>query len=246
MQVVLFDGTSADKLRRKMSMPASNRGRAVSVASAQLRPTHVKAVGEGLDVLRDGKSEHGIIYSICGAGGLISPSKYPDACISFSLTQDDKQRGLQQGDHVMFTVGRNKKSGRKYASKVSLQLRAKSDEKNANTCSPMKEKDFFSESSTRWVPRRRAATMSEAVPVVRRRAFSIGAPPLTTPRRRLSTSKDVNEMPAAYRQAIGPDGTKGFAKGRGKEHLEVRKQKISHDQGILSTLSENPHYALAN
>ena len=217
-----------------------------------MRPTHVEAVGEGLDGLREGKTEHGVIYSIRGAGGLINPSKYPDACISFRLIPADNEQGLQQGDHVTFTVGRNKKSGRKYASKVLLEFRPGNDEstgaKKPDSNPQAKEKDYFSGSSTRWVSRRRAATVGGTPPDVRRRAVSVGAPPTPAlPRRRHIPSHEAQESHALpYKQAIGPDGTKGFAKGRGKDHLETRKREISCDQGILPTPPEQPQYAVAN
>lgn len=121
LQVVLLDGTTSEKLRQKMFPPTMvDRKRAVSVADSPLRPMHVEAVGEGLDGLTEGKIEKGTIYSIRGAGGLINPTKYPTACISFRLIPADNADGLQQGDSITFMVGKNKKSGRKYASRVTL------------------------------------------------------------------------------------------------------------------------------
>lgn len=246
MQVVLFDGTTAEKLKRKM-FPTVDRRRAKSAAAIPIRRSHVEAVGEGLGDLREGKVEYGVIYSIRGAGGLINPTKYPDACISFRLIPADNEQGLKQGDHVTFTVGRNKKSGRKYASKVVLELRppnATAGNTDLESRASQQEKDYFSGSSTRWMSRRRAATIGGSPPDVRSRAVSVGSPP-QPPRRRLSIGKSPNMSPstsvASYKQALGPDGTRGFSKGRGQENMGGFRRRVSFSDEIHSSPPPPPN-----
>ncbi|KAJ8509339.1 hypothetical protein ON010_g18777 [Phytophthora cinnamomi] len=176
MQVVLFDGTNCDKLKQKM-FPVELGGdrRRAKSASALTRPVHVESVGEGLDDLREGKVNTGTVYSIRGAGGLITPTRQDSACISFRLIPDeDGNVDIRQGDYVSFTVGKNKKSGRKYASKVKLEFRPPASltgDANNNggmgglsglgggSSSGNGQKDYFAPSPSRWESRSRAATV---------------------------------------------------------------------------------------
>ncbi|CAI5741652.1 unnamed protein product [Peronospora destructor] len=244
MQVVLFDGTNCDKLKQKM-FPVELGGdrRRAKSASAVTRPVHVESVGEGLDDLREGKVNTGTVYSIRGAGGLITPTRQDSACISFRLIPDeDGNVDIRQGDYVSFTVGKNKKSGRKYASKVKLEFRPPSnltgDANNGSGLSGLAalsggsssgngQKDYFAPSSSRWESRSRAATVG-APPqpaAFRTRSSSSGTRPklnLLSPRmaqspvhnntvggNMLAPSPSIGPT-QLYRQAIGPDGTRGF------------------------------------
>lgn len=247
MQVVLFDGTNCDKLKQKMfpvEMGGGGDRRRAKSASAISRPVHVEAVGEGLDDLREGKVSTGVVYSIRGAGGLITPTRQDSACISFRLIPDeDGNVDIRQGDYVSFTVGKNKKSGRKYASKVKLEFRPPSslttDFGNAHgggnsSSSGSGQKDYFAPSPSRWESRSRAATVGAPPPAAafRGRSSSSGTRPklnLSSPR--LSQSPPTIATPNGhsssglvpppglplngnsnplYRQALGPDGTRGF------------------------------------
>ncbi|CAH0473623.1 unnamed protein product [Peronospora belbahrii] len=250
MQVVLFDGTNCDKLKQKM-FPVELGGdrRRAKSASAITRPVHVESVGEGLDDLREGKVNTGTVYSIRGAGGLITPTRQDSACISFRLIPDeDGNIDIRQGDYVSFTVGKNKKSGRKYASKVKLEFRPPSDltgDANnggglsglAGSSSGNGQKDYFAPSPSRWESRSRAATVG-APPqpaAFRTRSSSSGTRSklnLSSPRMAQSTVHNsnvggvggsalapppgmgVNGSTQLYRQAIGPDGTRGFGSRR--------------------------------
>ncbi|KAL8004927.1 putative la-type HTH domain, nucleotide-binding alpha-beta plait domain superfamily [Plasmopara halstedii] len=225
MQVVLFDGTNCDKLKQKM-FPVELGGdrRRAKSASAITRPVHVESVGEGLDDLREGKVNTGTVYSIRGAGGLITPARQDSACISFRLIPDeDGNVDIRQGDYVSFTVGKNKKSGRKYASKVKLEFRPP-----ANLTVEM-DKDYFSPSPSRWESRSRAATVgapSQPTGFRTRSSSSNTRPKLSLSSPRMSQSPvqntlggnllvpppgiAVNGSTQIYRQAIGPDGTRGF------------------------------------
>ncbi|KAL3669870.1 hypothetical protein V7S43_005247 [Phytophthora oleae] len=247
MQVVLFDGTNCDKLKQKM-FPVELGGdrRRAKSASALTRPVHVESVGEGLDDLREGKVNTGTVYSIRGAGGLITPTRQDSACISFRLIPDeDGNVDIRQGDYVSFTVGKNKKSGRKYASKVKLEFRPPAnltgDANNVGGLSGLAamsggsssgngQKDYFSPSPSRWESRSRAATVG-APPqpaAFRTRSSSSGTRPklnLSSPRMAQSPVHNnsiggnvlapppgmgMNGSTQMYRQAIGPDGTRGF------------------------------------
>ncbi|KAF1784780.1 protein of unknown function DUF4200 [Phytophthora cactorum] len=248
MQVVLFDGTNCDKLKQKM-FPVELGGdrRRAKSASAVTRPVHVESVGEGLDDLREGKVNTGTVYSIRGAGGLITPTRQDSACISFRLIPDeDGNVDIRQGDYVSFTVGKNKKSGRKYASKVKLEFRPPAnltaEANNAGGLSGLAamsgggsssgngQKDYFSPSPSRWESRSRAATVG-APPqpaAFRARSSSSGTRPklnLSSPRMAQSPVHNnslagnmlvpppgmgINGSNQMYRQAIGPDGTRGF------------------------------------
>ncbi|RLN45940.1 hypothetical protein BBJ28_00009258 [Nothophytophthora sp. Chile5] len=249
MQVVLFDGTNCDKLKQKMfpvELGGGDRRRAKS-ASALTRPVHVEAVGEGLDDLREGKVNTGTVYSIRGAGGLITPTRQDSACISFRLIPDeDGNVDIKQGDYVSFTVGKNKKSGRKYASKVKLEFRPPANLTGDSTSGLAAlsggsagagngQKDYFAASPSRWESRSRAATVGAPPPpgAFRARSSSSGMRPklnLSSPRMAQSpvnysnASLGGSSMLAPppgmaglngssnplYRQAIGPDGTRGF------------------------------------
>ncbi|RMX65316.1 hypothetical protein DD238_004617 [Peronospora effusa] len=244
MQVVLFDGTNCDKLKQKM-FPVELGGdrRRAKSASAVTRPVHVESVGEGLDDLREGKVNTGTVYSIRGAGGLITPTRQDSACISFRLIPDeDGNVDIRQGDYVSFTVGKNKKSGRKYASKVKLEFRPPSnltgDASNGGGLSGLAalsggsssgngQKDYFAPSPSRWESRSRAATVgAPAQPAAfRTRSSSSGTRPklnLSSPRMAQSpihnntVGGNMLAPPPGigptqlYRQAIGPDGTRGF------------------------------------
>jgi hypothetical protein len=247
MQVVLFDGTNVDKLKQKMfpfdaigsgtngSGSAIDRRRAKSTSAVGgTRPVHVEAVGEGLEDLKEGKINTGTVFSIRGAGGLITPTRHDTACISFRLVPDeDGTLDIRQGDYVSFTVGKNKKSGRKYASKVKLEFRPPSSLTGASTNSSTTslaspEKDYFaSSSSNRWEARSRASTIGAPPPpqpsMFRGRAGSTG----TRPKLNLSSSchNSMSSPPGSngaasnsgtlYRQALGPDGTRGFGTRRG-------------------------------
>ncbi|CAI5741668.1 unnamed protein product [Peronospora destructor] len=241
MQVVLFDGTNCDKLKQKM-FPVELGGdrRRAKSASAVTRPVHVESVGEGLDDLREGKVNTGTVYSIRGAGGLITPTRQDSACISFRLIPDeDGNVDIRQGDYVSFTVGKNKKSGRKYASKVKLEFRPPSnltgDTNNGSGLAALSggsssgngQKDYFAPSPSRWESRSRAATVG-APPqpaAFRTRSSSSGTRPklnLLSPRMAQSpvhnntVGGNMLAPPPSigptqlYRQAIGPDGTRGF------------------------------------
>ncbi|KAE9208218.1 hypothetical protein PF004_g16825 [Phytophthora fragariae] len=247
MQVVLFDGTNCDKLKQKM-FPVELGGdrRRAKSASALTRPVHVESVGEGLDDLREGKVNTGTVYSIRGAGGLITPTRQDSACISFRLIPDeDGNVDIRQGDYVSFTVGKNKKSGRKYASKVKLEFRPPAnltgDANNGGmsglaalsggSSSGNGQKDYFAPSPSRWESRSRAATVG-APPqpaAFRARSSSSGTRPklnLSSPRMAQSPVHNSNNLGSnalapppgmglngsnqLYRQAIGPDGTRGF------------------------------------
>jgi len=225
MQVVLFDGTSVDKLKQLMfPVDIVDRRRAKST-SAVPRPVHVDAVGEGLDHLKEGRVSTGTVYSIRGAGGLITPTRLESACISFRLIPDeDGNMDIRQGDYVSFTVGKNKKSGRKYASKVKLEFRPPvsltgASQPNASAEADV-EKDYFASSPNRWEGRNRASTIG-APPaplpsLFRARAGSSG----NRPKLNLSSSPGSSSPPgsssasAGYRQALGPDGTRGFGARR--------------------------------
>ncbi|CAI5734989.1 unnamed protein product [Hyaloperonospora brassicae] len=248
MQVVLFDGTNCDKLKQKM-FPVELGGdrRRAKSASAVTRPVHVESVGEGLDDLREGKVNTGTVYSIRGAGGLITPTRQDSACISFRLIPDeDGNVDIRQGDYVSFTVGKNKKSGRKYASKVKLEFRPPAnltgDANNGgglsgtpavsgSSSSGNGQKDYFAPSPSRWESRSRAATVG-APPqpaAFRARSSSSGTRSklnLASPRMAQSPvhgnnvggnvsvppppGMGLNGSTQLYRQAIGPDGTRGF------------------------------------
>jgi hypothetical protein len=257
MQVVLFDGTNCDKLKQKMfpvemggagsSTGGGDRRRAKSASAISRPPVHVEAVGEGLDDLREGKVSTGVVYSIRGAGGLITPTRQDSACISFRLIPDeDGNVDIRQGDYVSFTVGKNKKSGRKYASKVKLEFRppasltssgdahgGASGSSSSASGGSAPQKDYFSPSPSRWESRSRAATVGGPAPQpYRARSSSSGTRPklnLSSPR--LSQSPPSIATPGAaagllgappglpltgsnnnplYRQALGPDGTRGF------------------------------------
>lgn len=257
MQVVLFDGTSCEKLKQKM-FPVELGGdrRRAKSASAVTRPVHVEAVGEGLDDLREGKVNTGTVYSIRGAGGLITPTRQDSACISFRLIPDeDGNIDIKQGDYVSFTVGKNKKSGRKYASKVKLEFRpptsltAMDANNNASGSNGGGQKDYFAPSPSRWESgRNRAATVTGAAPAqpaFRSRSSSSGTRPklnLSSPRLSSSPPNNNFSMAAAgslssalagssnplYRQALGPDGTRGFGFRRtGEIELVPSTRKLS-------------------
>ncbi|KAF1318550.1 La-related protein 6-like, partial [Globisporangium splendens] len=256
MQVVLFDGTNCDKLKQKM-FPVEmggERRRAKSASHAVARPVHVEQVGEGLEDLREGKVNTGIVYSIRGAGGLITPTRQDSACISFRLIPDeDGNIDIRQGDYVSFTVGKNKKSGRKYASKVKLEFRppasltgaadtavASSGSSNSNG-----QKDYFSPSQSRWEGgRNRAATVGAQPPQqFRSRSSSTGTRPklnLSSPRMGSSPPNAsslnlavgppglvMNGSNPLYRQALGPDGTRGFGFRRTGEPEMISERKFS-------------------
>lgn len=227
MQVTLYDGTTADKIKGSTPRvcsptisPLMERRRAHTIAVNPSRPTHVDAVGEGLSELQDGKPDTGVIFSIRGQGGLITPTKFPDTSISFRLIPTDNEDGLQEGDQITFTVGTNKKSGRKYASRIRLIQRP-------STSSTASTKDYFAPSSAdSWISRRRALTMGGTPP--RARANTIGTPlptPLRRPRGASFGGPDAVIQPR--RQAKGPDGTNGFASGRGKKTVETRLRTLS-------------------
>lgn len=254
MQVVLFDGTNCDKLKQKM-FPVEmggDRRRAKSASHAVARPVHVEQVGEGLEDLREGKVNTGIVYSIRGAGGLITPTRQDSACISFRLIPDeDGNIDIRQGDYVSFTVGKNKKSGRKYASKVKLEFRppasltGASDASSASSSSG--QKDYFAPSTSRWEGgRNRAATVGAQPPQqFRSRSSSTG----TRPKLNLSSPRMSSSPPSAptalsalaagppglvmnganplYRQALGPDGTRGFGFRRTGEPEMFSDRKLS-------------------
>lgn len=246
MQVVLFDGTNCDKLKQKM-FPVELGGdrRRAKSASAVTRPVHVESVGEGLDDLREGKVNTGTVYSIRGAGGLITPTRQDSACISFRLIPDeDGNVDIRQGDYVSFTVGKNKKSGRKYASKVKLEFRPPASltgepaagglsglaALSGGSSSGNGQKDYFAPSPSRWESRSRAATVgAPPAPAFRARSSSSGTRPklnLSSPRMAQSPVHNnsigggnplapppgmgLNGSNQLYRQAIGPDGTRGF------------------------------------
>lgn len=255
MQVVLFDGTNCDKLKQKM-FPVEmggDRRRAKSASHAVARPVHVEQVGEGLEDLREGKVNTGIVYSIRGAGGLITPTRQDSACISFRLIPDeDGNIDIRQGDYVSFTVGKNKKSGRKYASKVKLEFRppasltgAADASGNSSSSSNSGQKDYFSPSQTRWEGgRNRAATVGAQPPQqFRSRSSSTGTrPKLTLSSPRMSSSPPntssinmaagppglvMNGSNPLYRQALGPDGTRGFGFRRTGEPEMFSERKFS-------------------
>lgn len=209
MQVVLFDGTNCDKLKQKMFPFDGDRRRAKSASCVQ-RPIHVDAVGEGLDGLREGKVNTGTVFSIRGAGGLITPTRQETACISFRLVPDeDGNFDIREGDYVSFTVGKNKKSGRKYASKVKLEFRPPAS----------LTRDFSSSSnSSRWDGRSRASTLGSSNTSDSNGSRSRSSSSSVRPK--VSTSASNSRVPISppnssthaptYRQAQGPDGTKGF------------------------------------
>lgn len=259
MQVVLFDGTNCDKLKQKM-FPVEmggDRRRAKSASHAVARPVHVEQVGEGLEDLREGKVNTGIVYSIRGAGGLITPTRQDSACISFRLIPDDDGNiDIRQGDYVSFTVGKNKKSGRKYASKVKLEFRPPASltgaadansgaSSNSSNSSNSGQKDYFSPSQTRWEGgRNRAATVGAQPPQqFRSRSSSTGTRPklnLSSPRMSSSPpNTSLTNMAAGppglvlngsnplYRQALGPDGTRGFGFRRTGEPEVFTERKFS-------------------
>lgn len=215
MQVVLFDGTNCDKLKQKM-FPVEMGGdrRRARSTSAVSRPVHVDAVGEGLDGLQEGRVSTGTVYSIRGAGGLINPTRLENAAISFRLVPDeDGNMDIRPGDYVSFTVGKNKKSGRKYASKVRLEFRPPS----SSSASPTPT-EFRAPSPGRWESRNRSSTVgtpSSQPNLFRSRSSSNGSRPklaLSSPRVSSAQAGDVATL--SYRQASGPDGTRGFAARR--------------------------------
>ncbi|DBA02809.1 TPA: hypothetical protein N0F65_006599 [Lagenidium giganteum] len=224
MQVVLFDGTNCDKLKQKMfpvEMGGGGDRRRAKSTSAVTRPVHVDAVGEGLEDLREGKVSTGTVYSIRGAGGLITPTRQDQACISFRLIPDeDGNIDVRQGDYVSFTVGKNKKSGRKYASKVKLEFRPPASLTSDFNAPPTSNRDR--ESPNRWEGRNRASTIGAPLQqptIFRSRSSSSG----TRPRLNLSSPRTSQSPPSSgslsggllgsspsYRQAVGPDGSRGF------------------------------------
>jgi RNA recognition motif-containing protein len=247
LQVVLFDGTNSDKLKNKM-FPVdmtTDRRRAKSTSAVTSRPVHVDSVGEGLEDLKEGKVSTGTVYSIRGAGGLITPTRLDTACISFRLIPDeDGSMDIRAGDYVSFTVGKNKKSGRKYASKVKLEFRPPSSltadaaAAAASSSSSSQPKDYFAGSSSRWEGRNRSATVGAQPPggqpvTFRGRSGSNGGtrPKLALSSPRLSASPPAHTFSSMglstgatpttpsngsqqYRQALGPDGTRGFGARR--------------------------------
>lgn len=239
LQVVLFDGTNCERLKQRMFPDVGGSGggdrRRAKSASAITRPVHVEQVGEGLDDLREGKVSTGTVYSIRGAGGLITPTRHDSACISFRLIPDeDGNIDIRQGDYVSFTVGKNKKSGRKYASKVKLEFRP--PQNIASDLSVMaNNRDRDRDSSNRWEGRGRASTVGTplAQPTIfRSRSSSSGSRPrlnLSSPRTSTSPPSSTNSMAAGllgnnsphYRQAVGPDGSRGFGARRGANGAEV-------------------------
>ncbi|TYZ64611.1 hypothetical protein PybrP1_008247 [[Pythium] brassicae (nom. inval.)] len=269
MQVVLFDGTNCDKLKQKMfpvELFNTDRRRAKSASHAMARPVHVEQVGEGLEDLREGKVNTGIVYSIRGAGGLITPTRQDSACISFRLIPDeDGNIDIRQGDYVSFTVGKNKKSGRKYASKVKLEFRPPASLTGASEASSAggssagagssstsnsgsgAQKEYFSPSPSRWEGssgRNRAATVgAPPPPQFRGRSSSSGTRPklnLSSPRMSSSPPTHstlgvaggppglaVNGSNPLYRQALGPDGTRGFSSRRTGEPEMCAERKFS-------------------
>ncbi|KAF0719268.1 Aste57867_1154 [Aphanomyces stellatus] len=246
MQVVLFDGTTTDKLKQKMFPVEMDRRRAKSASAVfhsksslssltnpngggggggAAAPVHVEAVGEGLADLSEGKVSTGIVYSIRGAGGLITPSRQDGSSISFRLVPDDDgQMDIRQGDYVSFTVGKNKKSGRKYASKVKLEFRPPTitpmnvaPTHNVWGGSPSAERE---RSSGRYEPPQTRNRASTTVDMSRGRSISIGQPrprlPLKSPDApSLSAlAAQSHESSNSFRQASGPDGTRGFGERR--------------------------------
>lgn len=159
----------------------------------------------------------GTVYSIRGAGGLITPTRQDSACISFRLIPDeDGNVDIRQGDYVSFTVGKNKKSGRKYASKVKLEFRPPAnltgDASNGGgmgglaglsggSSSGNGQKDYFAPSPSRWESRSRAATVG-APPqpgAFRARSSSSGTRPklnLSSPRMAQSPVHNTNNLGA--------------------------------------------------
>lgn len=263
MQVVLFDGTNCDKLKQKMfpvELFTNDRRRAKSASHAIARPVHVEQVGEGLEDLREGKVNTGIVFSIRGAGGLITPTRQDSACISFRLIPDDDGNlDIRQGDYVSFTVGKNKKSGRKYASKVKLEFRppasltGASDASSSVGTSSSAQKEYFAPSPSRWegsssAGRNRAATVgAPPPPQFRGRSSSSGTRPklnLSSPRMSSSPPTPnhnngslsgaggppglvVNGSNPLYKQALGPDGTRGFSFRRTGEPEMIAERKFT-------------------
>ncbi|OQS00557.1 hypothetical protein ACHHYP_03386 [Achlya hypogyna] len=221
MQVVLFDGTTTDKLKQRMFPVEVDRRRAKSAAAAfqtsggsnsassspragnKAAPIHVESVGEGLNDLSEGKVSTGVVYSIRGAGGLITPARQDGSSISFRLVPDeDGTIDIFQGDYVSFTVGKNKKSGRKYASKVKLEYRPPS----VHAAMAQPRHDNGGE-------RHRARTMGTeaAQPFTRGRSASSGQRPQRLPLKSPEGAVD-SAIAQAFRQAAGPDGTRGFGR----------------------------------
>ncbi|ETV92744.1 hypothetical protein H310_12975 [Aphanomyces invadans] len=261
MQVVLFDGTTVDKLKQRM-FPVDmdqRRGRAKSAAAAFMHapmssrsasssgsapvptPVHVDAVGEGLNDLTEGKVSTGTVFSIRGAGGLITPTRQDGSSISFRLVPDDDGViDIRQGDYVSFTVGKNKKSGRKYASKVKLEFRPPT---NLPAWGGSLQQDSHRErgnsnSSGRYeIPasRNRAQTVDAATPsLTRGRSISTGHNnqprprlPLKSPEAtyRSTSSNSTVSTADLFRQAIGPDGTRGFG--------ELRQRQASQESAAF-------------
>ncbi|RHY94199.1 hypothetical protein DYB37_010208 [Aphanomyces astaci] len=260
MQVVLFDGTTTDKLKQRMfpvdTMDPQRRGRAKSAAAAFITPggprlsvsssssssgggastpVHVDAVGEGLNDLSEGKVSTGTVFSIRGAGGLITPARQDGSSISFRLVPDDDGLvDIRQGDYVSFTVGKNKKSGRKYASKVKLEFRPPSNLPawgGLAASSPRQDR-----SSGRYeIPasRHRAQTVDTATSsssMTRGRSISTGQNNLPRPRLPLKSPEAGYRTPSStaesFRQAMGPDGTRGFG--------ETRQRQASHESAAFA------------
>ncbi|CAK4194844.1 unnamed protein product [Aphanomyces euteiches] len=220
MQVVLFDGTTTDKLKQKMfPVDSMDRRRAKSASavfhSKATPPVHVEAVGEGLADLSEGKVSTGIVYSIRGAGGLITPSRQDGSSISFRLVPDDDgQMDIRQGDYVSFTVGKNKKSGRKYASKVKLEFRPPAITPAIGTSAVWGSSSRYEPPATRNRSATAVETSSSSVAGLSRgRSVSIGQPrprlPMKSPEATTAGSQHTS-ADALFRQAAGPDGTRGF------------------------------------
>ncbi|EQC38790.1 hypothetical protein SDRG_03749 [Saprolegnia diclina VS20] len=233
MQVVLFDGTTTDKLKQRMFPVEVDRRRAKSAAAAfqstngggsnsassspragnKSAPIHVESVGEGLNDLSEGKVSTGVVYSIRGAGGLITPARQDGSSISFRLVPDeDGSIDIFQGDYVSFTVGKNKKSGRKYASKVKLEYRPPSVHAAA-TAPPTRHENHHTSMANGERSRARTMGNDAATPFTRGRSSSSGQRPQRLP---LKSPDAVDSAIAqAFRQAAGPDGTRGFGRARG-------------------------------
>ncbi|OQR95387.1 hypothetical protein THRCLA_07915 [Thraustotheca clavata] len=246
MQVVLFDGTTTDKLKQRMFPVEVDRRRAKSAGPAfqssgsnsanssprnanKATPIHVESVGEGLNDLSEGKVSTGVVYSIRGAGGLITPARQDGTSISFRLVPDeDGSTDIRQGDYVSFTVGKNKKSGRKYASKVKLEYRPPS----VSAATPARNEN---------TDRTRSRTMGTASPpdsmqFSRGRSSSSGQRPQRLPLKSPEGTSPIDStISQAFRQAAGPDGTRGF----GRRPAAASATTTKKDNTLSSTFAQD-------
>lgn len=259
LQVLLHNGKTADELRASVQRlaPSTHQAsyskpmlrRAQSSAAVLTRShSHVDAVGEGMDDLKEGKIACGVIFSVCGSGGLITPDLYPNSCISFRLIHSgaDDSNVVVKGDKVSFKIGQNKKTARKYASRVrirandsaSLQMESSSpvDGEVDNTSRPLANNKFIND----WLARRRAMASQSSTHSVRLQ------------RQESMNNSGMNSIPensfagnvSNYQQAKGPDGSRGFKSTSLSMATAENRAKLLRSSSSLSSMAEEAGYSL--